>query len=69
MPEVLTKNGPAFGKLCSLDLTETNCGRDLMHFEIEFKLILDEKKSKNTFWKDLMTEIFVKIVKIKFWMI
>ena len=51
MPEVLTKNGPAFGKLCSLDLTETNCGRDLMHFEIEFKLILGEKKVKTHFEK------------------
>ena len=42
------------------------CGRDLMRFKIEFKLILDEQKSNNTFCKDLMTEIFVKFNKITF---
>ena len=26
-----------------------SCGRDLTRFEIEFKLILDEQKSNNTF--------------------
>ena len=37
MHGVLTKIGHAFGKLCGLEMTETNCGRNLMHFEIEFK--------------------------------
>ena len=44
------KNWACFWKImCFRNDRNKYCGRDLMRFKIEFKLILDEQKSNNTF--------------------